>query len=285
MAHALKGHILTKKQLKAERKDEKKKKKETKGDDGKRKIYVLQFEGDIKASRADELREEVSAILTVAQPADEVVAMVESPGGVVHGYGFAASQLQRLRDGNVRLVVAVDKVAASGGYMMACVAHQIIAAPFAIVGSIGVLAQVPNVNRLLKKFDVDYKEYTAGEFKKTVSLLGEITPQGESKFREQLEETHQLFKAHVLQFRPQLQIEKIATGEYWYGEQAITLGLVDKLQTSDDYLMAHRKTADILSIRYTTKKSLSDKLSEAIGKATLSSVRKLLSELAATRWG
>jgi serine protease SohB len=261
----LKSFIADKQELKAEAKEEKKKQKQAKKSDQKApKIYVLEFIGDIKASHVTQLREEVTAILQVAKKEDEVVVKVESPGGVVHGYGLAASQLLRIREKGIHLTVCIDKVAASGGYLMACVAEKILAAPFAIVGSIGVVAQVPNFYRALKKYDIDYKEYTAGEYKRTVSLLGEITPKGEAKFLEQLEDTHSLFKKFVNSHRPQLNLEKTATGEYWYGDQAIQLGLVDKIQTSDDYILSKylQDNAEIFSIKFHAKQTLSQKISE-----------------------
>jgi serine protease SohB len=268
LEHSIKSHILNKKDLKKEEKlwDDQQKKWD---EEQRRKVYVLDFKGDIKAHGGDHLREEVTAILTLATPKDEVVVRIESPGGVVHGYGFCASQLQRIKAAGIPLTVCVDKVAASGGYMMAVVADKVVAAPFAIVGSIGVIAQVPNFNRLLKKYDVDYKEYTAGAFKRTVSVLGEITPEGENKFKSQLEDTHTLFKNHIQQFRPTLDLTKVATGEYWYGQQAKDLGLIDALSTSDDYLLGMRRTADLIQVAFKAKKTISEKLSEAFGDALL----------------
>jgi serine protease SohB len=195
---------------------------------------------------------------------------LESPGGMVHEYGFCSSQLNRVKEAGVPLTICVDKVAASGGYMMAVVGHKILCAPFAIVGSIGVVAQVPNFNKLLKKNDINYTEYTAGEYKRTVSLLGEITPKGEEKFKEELEETHRLFKHFVGHHRPQLDLPKIATGEHWYGTQALGLGLIDQIGTSDDYLLAKRKTADIFKVTFKAKKNISEKLAESFSKSLIS---------------
>jgi serine protease SohB len=266
---ALQSMTLSRGDLKKERKKQKKEAKEAKESDDKVKhVFVLNFDGDLRASQIENLREEITAILQVASPDDEVVLKLESPGGVVHSYGHAASQLQRIRDHKIFLTVCVDEVAASGGYMMACVGNQILAAPFAIVGSIGVLAQVPNLNRLLKKHDVDFKEYTAGEFKRTVTVLGEITPQKEQKFLERIQDTHQLFKQFVLNHRPQLDLNLVATGDYWFGEEALKLGLVDQLRTSDDYLL--RKVAEkaqIISVKIEHKKPLADKLSNLLGKS------------------
>ena len=200
------------------------------------KVYVLNFDGNISASAVGHLREEITAVLTQATPNDEVLLKLESSGGMVHSYGLASSQLDRLRKKNVPLTVCVDKVAASGGYMMACVADKILAAPFAIIGSIGVVAQMPNFNKVLKKHDVEFELLTAGEHKRTLTMFGENTDKGREKFIEELEETHQLFKEYVSTRRPQLDIDKIATGEIWYGSRAKDLALIDDIQTSDEYL-------------------------------------------------
>ena len=249
-----------KKAKKAEAKALKDKLKKGEKDARKPCVYVLDFKGDISASETTALREEVSAIIDVAEAEDEVLLRLESPGGVVYGYGLAASQLARLKSKGIKLTVAVDKVAASGGYMMACVADKIVAAPFAIIGSIGVVAQVPNIHRLLKKHDVDVDVMTAGEFKRTVTVLGENTEKGKQKFQQELEETHQLFKQFVLQNRPHLDIDKIATGEHWFGTQALELKLVDEITTSDDLILDKMKEKRVLAVKYRLKKSLIKKL-------------------------
>ncbi|MFZ7317127.1 protease SohB [Avibacterium avium] len=247
-----------KQKTKAEK--EKRKKGENPENERKPRLFVLSFKGDISASETTALREEVSAIIAVAKPEDEVLLRLESPGGVVHGYGLAASQLARLKQHQIKLTVAVDKVAASGGYMMACVADKIIAAPFAIIGSVGVVAQIPNIHRLLKKYDVDVDVMTAGEYKRTVTLLGENTEKGKEKFQQELNETHQLFKQFVAQHRPQIDVEQIATGEHWFGQQALGLNLVDEIATSDDLILQAIKDKLVLSVKYTMKKSLVQKL-------------------------
>ena len=228
-------------------------------------MFVLNFIGDMEASSVHCLREEITAILSIAEPehGDEVVLRLDSPGGVVHGYGHAAAQLQRLRDAEIPLTVSVDEVAASGGYMMACVADKIIAAPFAIVGSIGVIAELPNFNRLMKRFDIDYEQHTAGQFKRTLSVFGANSDEGRRKFQQELEDTHVLFKAFVSHYRPKLELDKVATGEHWYGSQAVSLQLVDELKTSDAYLLEHYESHDVFEVNYEFKKSLADKLSLA----------------------
>lgn len=213
-------------------------------------VYVLDFDGDILATAVANLREEITAIVQAAASGDEVVLRLESPGGAVSHYGLAAAQLARLKDRGVKLTVCVDRVAASGGYMMACVADRVVAAPFAILGSIGVVTQIPNVRKLLEKHDVHVEEMTAGEFKRTVTVFGEVTDKGRQKLQEQLDETHELFKSFVKTHRPSLDIDQVATGEYWLARRAEELGLVDALSTSDDYLLARAANADLYQVRY-----------------------------------
>lgn len=239
-------------------------------------IWVLRFEGDLEASAVEQLRHEVTAILTLAEEGDEVVACIESPGGMVHGYGLAASQLDRIRQQpGVRLTVAIDKVAASGGYMMACLGERIIAAPFALVGSIGVVAQIPNVHRLLKRNDIDVEVLTAGEYKRTLTVLGENTEAGRAKFVEELEDIHALFKEYVGEARPALDMARVATGEAWYGTRALELGLVDELQTSDAYLSKACEQADVYEVTWSFLHSPMERFLQQGSKAFASSAERL----------
>lgn len=232
-----------------------------------RRVYVVDFDGDLQATAVTSLRRELTAILSFARERDEVVVRLESGGGLVHSYGLAASQLERIREKGVPLTVCVDKVAASGGYMMACVANQILAAPFAVIGSIGVVAQLPNFHRLLKKHDVDVELITAGEHKRTLTVFGQNTDEDRKKFREDLEDTHLLFQEFVGRHRPQLDMQKIATGEVWWGARALEQSLVDRLSTSDDYLVSACEDADVLLIKFKEKKSLQDKLMGSVESA------------------
>lgn len=257
----IKHSLLSKKARK--RAEKQAKKEDTKEAEIGKKLFLIDFKGSIDAKEVESLRREVTAVLAVANEHDEVLVRVESGGGVVHGYGLAASQLQRIRDQGIKLTVTVDKVAASGGYMMACVANTIVAAPFAVVGSIGVLAQLPNFHRLLKKHDVDFEQVTAGEYKRTLTVLGENTPEDREKFQEDIDEVHELFKQHVAVSRPNLDIDRVATGEIWYGQQAIDLGLVDQLSTSDDLLMAAMQTSEIIRVSYQVKKNMAYKLTHS----------------------
>jgi serine protease SohB len=230
-------------------------------------VFVLDFKGDLFATAVRDLREEVTAIASVAGPRDEVVVRLESAGGAVPHYGLAAAQLTRLRDRALKVTVCIDRIAASGGYMMACVADKIVAAPFAIIGSIGVVAQVPNLHRLLKKHDVDFQEMTAGEFKRTVSVFGEITERGRQKFQEELEDVHQIFKDFVRSQRPKLDLDNVATGEHWLARRALDLGLVDALQTSDEYLVGRAAEANVYRVAFERPPSLRERLARSAAQA------------------
>ncbi|PCJ17772.1 MAG: protease SohB [Gammaproteobacteria bacterium] len=272
----IKEAVLSKEHIKEELKQEKKEKKKqrkadkkalkksAKSDDStvndKKRVYVLDFDGDTRASAVESLRKEITAVLSMARPEDEVVLRLESPGGMVHSYGLASSQLERIKNKGVPLTICVDKVAASGGYMMACIADQIVAAPFAILGSIGVIAQLPNIHRLLKKNDIDFEMFTAGEYKRTVTMMGENTEKGREKFKEELEDTHILFKEFVGSQRSKVDIDKVATGEHWYGIRAKELDLVDMLQTSDEYLVDACGEADVFEVTYKVKRSMADRI-------------------------
>ncbi|MDR3442502.1 MAG: protease SohB [Legionella sp.] len=223
-------------------------------------LYVIDFHGDMKASQVEQLRDEVTAILSVAKPEDEVMIRLDSPGGVVNSYGLAASQLQRIREKNIPLTVSIDKMAASGGYLMACVANQIIAAPFAIIGSIGVVAQIPNFHRWLKKHDIDVEMLTAGEYKRTLTMFSENTDKGRKKVQEDLEKIHIAFRNYIVANRGQLDMEQIATGEHWLAKDAFDLNLVDKLSTSDDYLIEKMANYKAFKVAIPPKASLVNKL-------------------------
>lgn len=256
-----------------------------------KKIFVLDFKGDVQASAVEQFREEVTLILATAKAGkDEIVVRLESPGGVVHGYGLAAAQLVRLREAGFHLTICVDKVAASGGYMMACIATEIVAAPFAILGSIGVVAQLPNFNKLLKEHHIDYEVFTAGEYKRTVTVFGENSEEGKAKFEEELQQTHQLFKHFVENYRPQLNVAEVATGEHWYGEDAKKLKLVDQLQTSDAYLLEKLPKHDIYLITTRKKPTLGEKLglqaaqvAQAVMPSLVESLREGLMKLSQGR--
>jgi serine protease SohB len=258
----LKKHLLDKKAFKKEAAEEKDREKADKKD--RPRVFVLNFKGDVAASRVNALREEITAVLSAATDKDEVVLRMESVGGFVHSYGLAASQLQRIKIRGIPLTVSVDKIAASGGYMMACVADRLVAAPFAIIGSIGVVFETPNFHRLLKKNDIDYEQITAGEYKRTVSLFGETTEEGRNKVSERINEVHGLFKQFVSDHRREVNIDRVATGEYWYASQALDLHLVDELTTSDDLLLSRSQKYDIYEVSFQPKKSLSEKISSTI---------------------
>lgn len=239
----------------------------SKGGADRDKVFVLNFNGDIKASALESLRHEVTAVLELATPRDEIVLRLESGGGMVHAYGLAASQLTRVRDAGVPLTVCVDKVAASGGYMMACIGDRVLAAPFAMLGSIGVVAQLPNFHRVLKKHDVDYEMLTAGEYKRTLTLFGENTEKGREKFQEDLENIHRLFKQFVSRYRPVLNVDEVATGEVWFGTEALQKALADEIRTSDEYISQRIRQADVFEVHFHRPKKLQDRLSSTMSAA------------------
>ena len=272
-------NTLSKKELKAHDKERKALDKKSDKEGSKPRLYVVDFIGSMDAHEVESLREEITAIISIADPKkDKVLIRLESGGGVVHGYGLAASQLQRIKSAGIPLSVSIDKVAASGGYMMACVADEILAAPFAIVGSIGVIAQIPNFNKILKKNDVEFEQITAGEFKRTLTLFGENTDKAREKFRDEIEQTHDLFKTFVSSQRPSLNIDQVATGEHWFATQAIEKGLVDVIKTSDDALLEQQSERQIYKIKYKVKKGLSDKfalgLSSGVNKIGINLLSK-----------
>lgn len=296
MKEDIRHEILDEEVLKLEAKEEKKKEKAEKkakrkalkeatdmedadGTDDRKRVFVLDFDGDTAASAVDDLRQTITAILQVARTGtDEVMLRLESPGGMVHAYGLAASQLARLRKHGVSLTICVDKVAASGGYMMACIANRLLAAPFAYIGSIGVLVQLPNVHRLMKANKIDFEMITAGEYKRTLTAFGENTDDDRAKVQEEVDEMHTLFKDFILEYRPGLDIAKVATGEVWSGTQALTRGLVDAIDTSDEWLLEQCRQADVYAIGWEHKRKLSDKLSQWLEGSLSRIIKRTLAE-------
>ena len=265
MASVLRKAVMQKSDQKKQAKKEKKREKaDAKKASSRPKSFVIDFKGDLKASGVPSLREEVTAILDVATADDEVIVRLENHGGVVHEHGLAASQLARIRDRDIRLSICVDKVAASGGYLMACVASKIYVAPFAILGSIGVLAQIPNFNRLLDSHGVDFEQITAGKYKRTVTMFGENTDEDRAKLKEELEEVHGLFKSAVNTYRPDLDLDKVATGEHWYGSRALELGLADEIKTSDELLTELAADRELFRVAYHIKQPLQKRLMASI---------------------
>jgi len=266
-----------------EEKAERIKKAEEQGEFCPEHLYVINFDGDARASQVDELTSKVNLILAKATDKDEVIIKLTSPGGVVNGYGLCASQLERIRNKGINLVACVDTVAASGGYMMACVASKIVAAPFSYVGSIGVVAQIPNFNKVLKNHDVEYEQVTAGKYKRTLTMFGENTPEARDKFKQEITLIHNRFKAIVAKYRTKLDIENIATGEYWLAEDAKELNLVDQISTFDEYLQNRLDFTKVCAIKISIdkdeKKSLKDILKKLLmAKTWIKTVRKQLTK-------
>lgn len=264
LLHAIKSRRELKLQLKSQKR---KYKRKIKSKELRKRIFILNFNGDVHASAVEALREEITALLTLANKEDEVLVRLESGGGMIHSYGLAASQLQRIKEANIKLLVSIDKIAASGGYLMACVADWIIAAPFAIVGSIGVLTQMPNFHRYLQKKSIDFEQITAGEYKRTLTLFGQNTEKGRAKIRQEVEEVHTLFKNFIREHRKVVDVEQVATGEHWCASQAMSLRLIDELQTSDNYLLTASQRCDLYEIRYMIKLTLGKRLARGLNQA------------------
>jgi serine protease SohB len=276
-AHTLRQALLGKAGQKKEARREKKRlKAESKAEHARPRSFVVDFKGDLKATAVAHLREEVSAILAVAAPEDQVVVRLENYGGIVHEHGLAASQLVRIRNAGIPLLVCVDKVAASGGYLMACVASRIYAAPFAILGSIGVVAQIPNFNRMLDSHGVTFEQITAGKYKRTVTMFGENTDEDRAKLKEELEDVHALFKNAVAAYRQALDLDAVATGEHWYGTRALELKLADELKTSDELLHELALERDLYRVHY--------KMKQALQKRLLAGVDSVFARVTAARW-
>src|SRR5271169_5703720 len=283
---AMNGALFDKKERKAlgrtRKKEAKAAAKTRRAQEPGKRIYVLSFKGDMRATAVKRLGAEIDAVLIAARPeTDETVIRIESPGGTVTGYGLAAAEILRLRERKIKVTASVDQVAASGGYMMACAADRIVAAPFAVVGSIGVVAPVPNLHRLLKKNEIEYEEMTAGEWKRSVSVLGEITPAGREHFRGKLDATHEAFKAHVAECRPNLDIARVANGDHWLAREALPLGLVDEIMTGDDLLFRARDSARLYEVSTEARKTLLQQLLSGLGTTAQKAADAVIARLAA----
>ncbi len=220
----------------------------------KKHVFVLDFFGDVQASQAAQLREEVTGLLRSAKKerGDEVVLRLNTGGGTVTGYGLAAAQLTRIKAAGLPLTICVEQVAASGGYMMACVADKIVASPFAVLGSIGVISDVPNVYERLKNEGIEFATITAGKYKRTITPTKKITKEDLIKTTKDIEDVLTLFKDFVSTNRPSLNIDEVATGETWFGPDAMKRGLCDELKTSDDVLLDLVSTCEIFSVKLKT---------------------------------
>ena len=230
---------------------------------GDKKVFVLTFTGDVAASALEGLRKEISILLETASPDDEIIVCLESGGGFVHAYGLGSAELSRIKEAGIPLTIVVDKVAASGGYMMACVADTLIAAPFSIIGSIGVVAEFPNFSGWMSEHGITYEQYTAGKYKRTVSPFTKPTKEATKKTAEDLARTHKLFKDLVVTNRPEIGIDTIATGEIWYGQEALDLHLIDRVSTSDELIISRMSGATVYQLTYIPETKLTERFAEA----------------------
>ncbi|KZX82185.1 hypothetical protein A3715_00045, partial [Oleiphilus sp. HI0009] len=241
----------------------------------KQSIFVLDFKGDKTASSVGSLSKEVSAILSVAKPNDEVFLRLESPGGTITGYGLASQQLIRLREAGIRLVVSVDEIATSGGYMMAAVGDRIIASPTSMLGSIGVIMEVPNFYNLLDRAGVQFHQFTAGKHKRLVSMTNKIGDAAKDQINQDLEKSHELFKNHVHTYRNSVNLESVSHGDVWSAKYCLDNKLVDDLMTSEAYLFDRASRANIFHISWDVERSFSDKLSSFAAQASINTLDKV----------
>lgn len=219
------------------------------------KVAVLKFKGDIRASARFAFAKLVDEVVLNAREFKEVVVVVESPGGGVSEYGMLFAELERMRkcEENFQLTVVVDTVAASGGYLMSLPAHKILAAPFAMVGSIGVVSFIPNIRELLEANKIKPRTFTAGDFKRTVTLTDEGDEKSAEQYKQQLALIHEQFKQALKKYRPQVELEKVATGEAWLASTTVEkeLQLVDGLNTSHALLLEMNQSFDL--VEYSSK--------------------------------
>lgn len=228
--------------------------------DGRPCVFVFDFRGDLQASSARQLGELVTAVLSVAREGDEALCRLQSPGGVVDGYGLVAAELMRFRAAGVRLTVAVDRVAASGGYLAACVADRILAAPFAYIGSIGVYLGLPNLHRLLQRYDVDFETVTAGDRKRSLTVFGENTDEARALAREQVDRVHSQFKGFIAANRPALDVERVADGDVWSAQEALELGMVDGIGTSAQCIQDLARSHRVLQLSWDRQRDLAERM-------------------------
>lgn len=211
-------------------------------------LAVLTFVGDIGAKQYKSFGQLIDEVIINKSEIDEVVVVVNSPGGAVSPYGNVYSQMERVRDAGLKLTVCIDVVAASGGYLMSLPAHKIIAAPFSMVGSVGVMAFVPNLRGLLEDYNINPRTFTAGKYKRTVSLTDEATEEEVEKFKQQLNAIHRLFLEAVKKYRKDVKMEVVETGEHWTARESVELGLglVDDIATSQQYLLEANRDRDLI---------------------------------------
>ena len=122
------------------------------------------------------------------------------------------------------------------------------------------MQQIPNFNRFLKERGVDFEQITAGRFKRTLTLFGDITDEGREKLKEELQDVHELFRDQISEHRPHVDMERVGTGEHWYAIRARELNLVDELRTSDDFLLESMKSRDVYWLTYLRRKTLPERL-------------------------
>lgn len=210
---------------------------------------VLRFEGDTMATGRQDFARMVDEVLHNKERIQRVIVVVNSPGGGVSVYGQMFAGMERMRNAGVDVTACVDTYAASGGYLMSVPAQRIIAAPFAMVGSIGVVSEFMNFNKLLRRLGVEPMTITAGELKRTVTPLSEVTEENKAAYKAQLEAIHRQFIAVVKKYR-EVDADRVCTGNHWTAAESVELklNLVDGLATSQEYLFEANQTEDLVTI-------------------------------------
>ncbi len=176
-----------------------------------------------------------------------VVLRVDSPGGAVGPSQEIYSEVKRLA-AEKKVVVSMGAVAASGGYYLSIPATKILANPGTLTGSIGVLIEHIEVDELLKWAKISAETITAGEMKDAGSLFRKMKPEERAYFDEILKNMHQQFRLALSEGRkiPMDEVEKIADGRVYTGEQALALKLVDQLGDLQDAILVAKDLAGIV---------------------------------------
>ncbi len=216
-------------------------------------LAVLRFQGlrDLNASGDQRLSEAIDEVLVNRDHFEEAVVIIDSPGGTTHGYGHAYALLERLSASGLKVTACIDRIGASGGYLMALPADRILAGPFAIVGSVGVVAGIPNVKRLLEEKGVSYRLFVAGDKKRVVHFADDDGPEVREYMDEKLAGIHTQFLQAVEKHRgDRVKLDEVRSGDHWSAEESVEkgLGLVDELQTSAEYLLERNREVALVMI-------------------------------------
>jgi protease-4 len=214
-------------------------------------IAVIHLEGTIQGGTGlGATPEYILDQLDKALADDNVKAIllrIDSPGGTVAASQEIALAVKRASE-KKPVVVSVGDICASGGYMVASQADEIIASPGSSVGSIGVIMEVANVEELLNKVGISFTTLTTGAYKDAGSPYRSLTETETAMLNEQLTVIYDQFITDVAEGRdlPETKVRELATGWVWLGSEALDLGLVDSLGNYND---AVKRTAELGGIK------------------------------------